>query len=290
MQQAFFWLKSHFGEASVRGSRLYRTPAIGGPENQQEFLNAVVAVQTSLTPWEVWNIIREIEQRMGRERNIRWEARAIDIDVLLYEGERIWTPHFKVPHPRMTMRRFVLEPALEVAADWIEPVTGWSIQQLFDNLANTPPHILLCGSDTAQLQHMAFNALSEIEITATQCQLLGNSDATSKLEAQKPWIAINDLTNKILSPADLIRDGLSISTPLQPNLLIVIASPPPNVDVAWEDWLRCWADILAMRPNSTPHISWNGPRYLLPLQSVSWATHELVAAFQAMQCPVVPKD
>lgn len=290
MQQAFFWLKSHFGNASVRGSRLYRTPAIGGPDNQQEFLNAIVAVQTQLTPWEVWSVIREIEHRMGRERNIRWEARAIDIDVLLYEDQRIWTPHFKVPHPRMTMRRFVLEPALEVAEDWIEPVTGWSIRQLFDNIANSPPHILLCGSDTAQLQTMAQNALSEIDVSATQCQLLNHRNTAPLLETNKPWITINDIPTTLKSPADLTSQALNLSPSLQPNLLIVAASPPPNVDIAWEDWLRCWADTLAMRPSTAPQIAWNGPRYLLPLQSESWATHELVAAFQAMQCPVVPRD
>lgn len=73
-----------------------------------------------------------------------------------------------------------------------------------------------------------------------------------------------------------------------PKVLIVAAAPPPDIDVAWEDWLRCWADALGMRNSTAAKMPWNGPRYLLPMQDREWATHELVAAIEAMRCPVEP--
>lgn len=286
MKQALHWLKRSFGESSVFASRFYRTPAIGGPENQQEFLNAVVAVETNHSPWDVWHVIRDVEQRMGRTRNLRWEARAIDIDVLLYEDQRIWTPHFKIPHPRMTMRRFVLEPALEVAANWIEPVSGWSIQRLFDHISIGPPSILVCGDAAQDLPACTQDALQQLSLSANQTYCYPNREPTD-LNKSEPWFCTlpwTQLAPSLCIPAlDLLRLQFEI-----PKVLIVAAAPPPDIDVAWEDWLRCWADALGMRSSTAAKMQWNGPRYLLPMQDRQWATHELVAAVQAMQCPVEP--
>lgn len=286
MKQALHWLKKSFGETAVDASRFYRTPAIGGPENQQEFLNAVVAIETDQSPWDVWHVIRDVEQRMGRTRNLRWEARAIDIDVLLYEDQRIWTPHFKIPHPRMSMRRFVLEPALEVAANWIEPVSGWSIQRLFDHISAGPPSILVCGDAAQDLPACTQDALQQLSLSTSQTYCYPNREPTD-LNKSDPWFCTlpwTQLAPSLCIPAlDLLRLQFEI-----PKVLIVAAAPPPDIDVAWEDWLRCWADALGMRSSSAAKMQWNGPRYLLPMQDRQWATHELVAAVQAMQCPVEP--
>lgn len=286
MKQALHWLKKSFGEASVNASRFYRTPAIGGPENQQEFLNAVVALETDQSPWDVWHVIRDVEQRMGRTRNLRWEARAIDIDVLLYEDQRIWTPHFKIPHPRMSMRRFVLEPALEVAANWVEPVSGWSIQKLFEHITAGPPSILVCGDAAQDLPSCTQDALQQLSLSTSQTFCFPNREPAD-LNKSDPWFCTlpwTQLAPSLCIPAlDLLRLQFEI-----PKVLVVAAAPPPDIDVAWEDWLRCWADALGMRSSSAAKMQWNGPRYLLPMQDRQWATHELVAAVQAMQCPVEP--
>lgn len=286
MKQALHWLKKSFGEASVNASRFYRTPAIGGPENQQEFLNAVVALETDQSPWDVWHVIRDVEQRMGRTRNLRWEARAIDIDVLLYEDQRIWTPHFKIPHPRMSMRRFVLEPALEVAANWVEPVSGWSIQKLFEHVTAGPPSILVCGDAAQDLPSCTQDALQQLSLSTSQTFSFPNCEPAD-LNKSDPWFCTlpwTQLAPSLCIPAlDLLRLQFEI-----PKVLVVAAAPPPDIDVAWEDWLRCWADALGMRSSSAAKMQWNGPRYLLPMQDRQWATHELVAAVQAMQCPVEP--
>jgi 2-amino-4-hydroxy-6-hydroxymethyldihydropteridine diphosphokinase len=286
MKQALHWLKKSFGNDFVHESRFYRTPAIGGPDNQQEFLNAVVAIETPHSPWDVWHVIRDVEQRMGRTRNLRWEARAIDIDVLLYEDQRIWTPHFKIPHPRMAMRRFVLEPALEVAADWVEPVSGWSVRELFQHIAKDAPSILVCGDAAQNIPELTEAALGQLALPTSQA-ISFPSQGTALLDKELPWFCSlpwSQLAPSLCTPA---LDMLPLQGDI-PKVLIVAAAPPADIDVAWEDWLRCWADALGMRTSSAAKMAWNGPRYLLPMQDREWAVHELVAAIQAMQCPVEP--
>jgi 2-amino-4-hydroxy-6-hydroxymethyldihydropteridine diphosphokinase len=98
MQAAKRMLDQAFGSSHVRYSSLYRTPPVGGPTGQSDFLNAVVAVNTGLSVWKVWETIKRIETTLGRQRLQRWEARRIDIDLILYGQDRLWTPHLKVPH------------------------------------------------------------------------------------------------------------------------------------------------------------------------------------------------
>ncbi len=130
-------------------SRLVRTPAVGGPSGQPPFVNAVAALEVTgdTTAWDLWHIVREVEHRLGRVRQERWEARRIDVDVLLFDDQRVWTPQFKLPHPRMIMRRFILEPACDVAAEWLEPVSGWSIRQLAAWLTRWPASVVLISTN-----------------------------------------------------------------------------------------------------------------------------------------------
>ena len=97
-------------------SALYETAPIGGPE-QGSFLNAVVVVDTAHTPVGLLRELLAIERARGRVRTTRWGPRTLDLDVILWDQERIAIPGLTVPHPRMTVRRFVLEPLLEVWPD-----------------------------------------------------------------------------------------------------------------------------------------------------------------------------
>ncbi len=97
-------------------SSLYETAPIGGPE-QGPFLNAVAVIDTELPASKLLERCLQIERNSGRERRERWGPRTIDLDILLYGDEEIDEPDLTVPHPRMTERRFVLEPLLEVWPD-----------------------------------------------------------------------------------------------------------------------------------------------------------------------------
>ena len=94
-------------------SRIYETQSVeGGGEG--DFLNAVVRVQTSLSPRELLAKIREVETKLGRPQPPRGGPRAIDIDILLFGEEEIGEADLKIPHPRMNRRKFVLQPLLDV--------------------------------------------------------------------------------------------------------------------------------------------------------------------------------
>ncbi|NLE34107.1 MAG: 2-amino-4-hydroxy-6-hydroxymethyldihydropteridine diphosphokinase [Bacteroidales bacterium] len=97
-----------------------------GFDADEQFLNMVVVIRTSLEPVKLIQLFRSIEGRMGRRRSGsgRYESRIIDLDILLWENRVISLPGLDVPHPRLASRRFVLEPLAEVAPDAVHPVTG----------------------------------------------------------------------------------------------------------------------------------------------------------------------
>ena len=97
-------------------STIYQTAPIGGPD-QPVYYNAVVLLNTDLEPRALLDRLLDIEQAQGRQRKERWGPRIIDLDVLLYGDAEIEEPALIIPHPRMTERRFVLEPLLEVWPD-----------------------------------------------------------------------------------------------------------------------------------------------------------------------------
>jgi quinolinate synthase len=99
-------------------SRVYVTAPVGGPE-QDDFLNQVVELRTSLSPRELLQAVRTIEAALGRERRVKWGPRSIDVDILWYHGVSISEEDLAVPHPRIEERRFVLEPLSELAPDLV---------------------------------------------------------------------------------------------------------------------------------------------------------------------------
>lgn len=95
-------------------SPFYRNPAIG-PGDQPDFINAVAELETSLTPLELLAHLQRIENAQGRVRNIRWSARTLDLDLLLYGDQIVALPELQVPHPRLRERNFVLYPLHDIA-------------------------------------------------------------------------------------------------------------------------------------------------------------------------------
>lgn len=120
MRQAVRLIAANESCTVVAASSLYVTSPVG-VEDQPDFLNAVVAVSTTLTPSELLDLCREIEKKIGRKRTIRWGPRVIDIDILLYEGVDIAENDLTVPHPHMMERAFVLAPLAEIAPELVVP-------------------------------------------------------------------------------------------------------------------------------------------------------------------------
>lgn len=126
-------------------SNWFHTKPIGGPPEQGEFVNAAIRVQTCLSPQELFQVLRRVETDLGRQRRERWAARSMDLDLLLYGDLILKTPQLEIPHPRLAFRRFVLEPAAEVAQDMLHPVVGWTIGQLLEHLNRAPNYVALTG-------------------------------------------------------------------------------------------------------------------------------------------------
>ena len=216
-----------------------------------------------------WDSIQEIESALGRQRQLRWEARRIDVDLLLYDQQRIWTPHLKVPHPRMCMRTFVVSPAMEIVPNWIEPVTGWSIAQLHDHLAcsrNNDSVIQVFCEDTSRLSQL------KREFT--------NAIGSDKLSVH--W----EIATAEQIVGHKIHQSLSEHS-LRKLTIAAVASPDPMI-VLWEDCSKPWVKALNMDTSysfdSNEARSIDGPRYLMPADDLKWAVHEIIAADQAMQC------
>ena len=111
-----------------------QTAPIGGPEEQASYLNSAIRLQTSLGPDELHRRLIEIENELGRNRRTRWGSRTIDLDLLLFGQQQIKTDELLVPHPRMSFRRFVLEPACQIAGEMVHPTSGKTLDQLVARL------------------------------------------------------------------------------------------------------------------------------------------------------------
>ncbi|MDP8955900.1 MAG: 2-amino-4-hydroxy-6-hydroxymethyldihydropteridine diphosphokinase [Actinomycetota bacterium] len=103
----------------VRSSRVFETRPVGPP--QPDFLNAVLQVETTMTPRRLLGACRAVEQQMDRVRGERWGPRVIDVDILTYGREVIEDADLVIPHPRMHERAFVIVPLLELDANPLLP-------------------------------------------------------------------------------------------------------------------------------------------------------------------------
>jgi 2-amino-4-hydroxy-6-hydroxymethyldihydropteridine diphosphokinase len=117
LQLAVDELASADGVSVVDVSPVYETAPVGGPE-QPDYLNAVVAVDTTLTAHELLRVAQAVETEAERVRSVRWGPRTLDVDVLLVGDERIDTPDLVVPHPRMAERAFVVVPLADLDPAW----------------------------------------------------------------------------------------------------------------------------------------------------------------------------
>lgn len=100
----------------LAASRLFRT-APWGVKDQDWFVNACIAVATTLPPRDLLARCLAVEQAMKRVRHERWGPRVIDVDVLVYRDATIDEPGLTLPHPRITQRAFVLVPLSDIAPD-----------------------------------------------------------------------------------------------------------------------------------------------------------------------------
>lgn len=110
-------------------SSFYRTAPVG-VANQPDFINAVVALDTTLDADELLQALFDIEARHGRRRDTHLAPRTLDLDLLMYADMRSDAAHMILPHPRMHLRAFVLAPLLEIAPEVVIPGKGAAAEWL----------------------------------------------------------------------------------------------------------------------------------------------------------------
>ncbi|GIU88916.1 MAG: 2-amino-4-hydroxy-6-hydroxymethyldihydropteridine diphosphokinase [Acidimicrobiia bacterium] len=124
LQEALDRIASNDAVTVVAVSAVYETAPVGGPP-QDDYLNAVVAIDTALEPYELLDLAQDCERAAHRVRAERWGPRTLDVDVLCYEGVRLDDERLTLPHPRMHERGFVLAPLRDVAPELVPADGRW---------------------------------------------------------------------------------------------------------------------------------------------------------------------
>lgn len=108
-----------------------------GYEDQDQFVNCVIKIKTSLDAFGLLLFLQEAEIMLGKKKDFYWGPRNIDLDLLFFNDAIIDTPHLKVPHPFLQQRRFVLEPMAEIEPGFIHPVLKQPISVLLKETSDS---------------------------------------------------------------------------------------------------------------------------------------------------------
>ena len=114
-------------------SSLYESKALGNSD-QPDFINCVARISTEYMPLELLNMVKSIESGMGRSPDTHTLPRIIDIDILLYDNIDLDSLDLRIPHSRLCLRRFVLEPLLEIDETVVHPVTAEPLSGFLDEV------------------------------------------------------------------------------------------------------------------------------------------------------------
>ena len=121
---------------NIRVSSFYITTPVGKVP-QKNFLNCAIGFHTGLYPYELLTVLQHYETVFGRKRLIKWGPRTLDLDILFYGSQIISSRKLTVPHPELRNRGFVLKPLVEIAPNFIDPVSGKTVSQLFEHWNKT---------------------------------------------------------------------------------------------------------------------------------------------------------
>ena len=128
LRHALGCLEREHGAVIEKVSRWFETEPVGGPP-QGRYLNGAAVMVTPQTAHDLLGSLHQVEAGLGRCRTVRNAPRPIDLDILLYDDVVIHESELTIPHASMLERAFVLEPAAEVAPEWIHPVSGRRVEE-----------------------------------------------------------------------------------------------------------------------------------------------------------------
>ncbi len=118
----------------LRQTDIIETVALGNKKNQNDFLNAIIEIDTELNPIELLQVCLDVEEILGRVRKEKWGDRTIDIDILLYDNYIVDMPILTIPHPEMHKRKFILQLLGSLAPNLVHPIINKKISTLLENM------------------------------------------------------------------------------------------------------------------------------------------------------------
>ena len=133
LTQALDLLETNEYISIQKKSSIYETAPVGY-QDQADFLNMVLALQTNLSSMDLLEACQQIEKELGRKRDIRFGPRTIDLDILTFNYENSTVERLIIPHPRMHERAFVLIPLAEIAPGFVVPVQKKTVEAYLEEL------------------------------------------------------------------------------------------------------------------------------------------------------------
>jgi 2-amino-4-hydroxy-6-hydroxymethyldihydropteridine diphosphokinase len=131
IEQGIFLLSKTPGIKVIKKSANYETEPEGNAD-QPQFLNAAIEIQTAHDPYKLLSVLQETENALGRERDVEWGPRTIDLDILLYDDQIVSDDKLQIPHPLLHERLFVLKPLSEIAPNAIHPALEKTILDIYE--------------------------------------------------------------------------------------------------------------------------------------------------------------
>ena len=213
-------------------SEWLRSQPVGGPAGQGEFLNGAALIDTTIAPLILLKELQQIEDRLGRKPGERWAPRPIDIDILLYDREVMEQEMITLPHPRLTFRRFVLKPAVEVAPKMIHPVIGWPIERLLLHLDGASDLVAIVSPTETRRRALVEMLMTRFAAKPAAQPEVGT--ASSHWPADwTTWLAINP---KAKGERAAAPGGLSYAAAAFPKLTILIDGDPATPRPVQSKW------------------------------------------------------
>lgn len=273
LNQAVDELASDSDFTLLARSELLVTKPVGGPSGQPDYLNSAAKFSTSLSPEQVHQKLIEIEQSHGRVRIQRWGARKLDLDLLLYDQQIIKTSQLTIPHPRMSFRRFVMQPAAQVAAEMRHAELDTTIGELWAQLSGSPPVV--------EIAALPGPAVSEL-LAATEKEL-GHAKHSFANELQPYPRSANDLLKQLQDLTHRQSEHRSL---------------PPGASARVLPWWFGIADVLAGQsvsgslatPPARLTVYWNRPEETYGAVEEGWWTPQQRNGLQAKLAEAVRRN
>lgn len=208
-------------------SKWHETEAVGGPAGQQSFLNGAVLLDANCSPHVLAAALHKTETHLGRQRKARWDSRTLDIDLLLWGDAVIDSSDLRIPHPRMSFRRFVLDPAAEIAGEMVHADTGWTIAALLKHWQTAPRTIGVVSSDPQLRSWVSDELLKQLSLRGS------DQREGQEIKFAKPSEATNaSLVITIGGVERLRRPGLRIPSN---DRKVVLREALAAIQAAWPE-------------------------------------------------------